>query len=132
MISNRIDRARKAVEFCHVGTERKGIIQTVFVPGHEGRKYRVILKRGKGLVTLECQRMLPYDTSVLCPGGCKTVCYHCMAALIFTAHQAGFDTSFCESKEDALRLKNLHEGALMMRVVSKHAPSNGCFAVFGK
>ena len=132
MLADRVNVARCAAEFCYVGTERNGKIHTVFVPGHEGKKYFVILKRDEKGLILECQHILPHSNAFLCPGGCKTVCYHQMAAVMFVAQQAGYRTAITETLGDAIRFTHLHDGATISRLMSKHAKDKVLFVVFYK
>ena len=107
--------ARAAAKFAQIITrDRNSKPIKISVPGHEGRKYSVILKRNGKEAVAECLLDEKFGSSP-CPS--HSICYHIKAAVIAAAEDAGYSVAFTKTREDAYKLKNF--GALVNKVVTK-------------
>jgi len=93
------------------------------VPGHEGRTYRVIVRRAKG-ISVECHQVHQYGEIQACPGNSKGLCYHSLGALRAMAREAKLQLAFVESVDVARKLLNLHPDGKAVKVTSFQGP--GC------
>lgn len=114
MNSERKNRAKAALEFCHImARDKQGRAVKVRVPGHLGKMHETILRWGEHTVSVECR----IDTGlgyVPCPGQ-GYVCYHGLAAVICACRDRGYKVSLGEL-DDLHRLKNL--GGLIIAIQS--------------
>lgn len=103
-----IQSARNVAEFVHVLARDSEGRPTLFnVPGHEGRQYKIELKRNGGLQATcrQFDRRGYYQT--VCKGNQHCVCYHVLASCTVAASEQGKELSWCESQQDAERLSNI-------------------------
>lgn len=111
-LNERVKEARAAARFVQIITrDAQGRAKTLYVPGHDGRKYQVILRHiqvdGRNVLTAECRmdaRQLGYKP---CQGNGRTVCYHAMAAVIASAQDGGYKVAFSEDPNVAVRLSHM-------------------------
>lgn len=103
-----VQSARNAKEFVQVlKSDSEGRPQMFLVPGHRGRRYRIVLERNSGLQAF-CYRGKgtlgnePEDHT--CDGNSHAVCYHVLAACLVAAEVQGKTLSWCDSQADAKRL----------------------------
>ena len=75
-------------------------IRSAMVPGTEGKRYHVILRRNNGEMMTEC-RMEVNGGHENCKGNSRTVCYHSIATLTLCAIEAKKKVAFCNDKESA-------------------------------
>jgi len=109
-----ITSARNVSEFVHVlAKDSEGRPTHLLVPGHEGRKYSVTLKRNGGL-SAHCFQIVS-STSASCKGSSHCICYHVLAACIVSASEQGKELSWCESQADAERLSNIEGKVFTVR-----------------
>ena len=75
--------AYKASEFCHtLQLDKDDRVKSVSVPGHEGKSYRVILRRNGAIsgeynraITTECH-LTTSNGDIPCKGNPDSICYH--------------------------------------------------------
>jgi len=102
-----ITSARNVSEFVHVlARDSEGRPIQFLVPGHEGRQYKVTLKRNGGL-RAECQQVGSIMHFTACKGNSHCVCYHVLAACIVSASEQGKELRWCLHKSDAERLNRI-------------------------
>jgi len=120
-----ISEAQAASRFAFPTKQESGTVKhKVIVPGHDGRRYTVLLRPIVGGYSGECL----LDTGALgtlpaclsAKGNNNGACYHIGAALLAVASQAGYKLAFCQNKAAAKRLRNLHNG-----IVLRYARHNG-------
>lgn len=108
MANPRYQKARRIFDNNLIGVtsrDRDGKIKTAIVPGSEGKRYQVILRRN-GKVSSECR----LDTGVGykgCRGNHSAVCYHSLAVMMAAAAEQGLKISFCDSQADADKLTRI-------------------------
>ena len=109
----RVEEARALAKFAKINRDIGSVFE-VFLPGHEAKNYRVILKwlrTGKDyIMQAECG----LDTSrghIPCKGNSNSVCYHSLASVIAVANAHGAEVSFAATEADAMRLVNLNTRA---------------------
>jgi hypothetical protein len=108
---DRKQRARLALEFCHVlsrDARRRAIV--VRVPGHLGKMHECILRWREHEVSVECRIDAGFGY-VACPGQ-SYVCYHGLAAVMYAFREQGYKLSLGELA-DLKRLKNLGAGFII-------------------
>lgn len=132
-LKERVEAARKASEFAQiVSRDFKGRVKSVLVPGHEGKRYQVFLKRGNGTLLTECQLETGMGF-IPCPGAGRSVCYHQMAGVIATAHDAGYEVQFCPDRHCADNIQKLYPGSTLHFEVSTQSDmTNGVWIVLRK
>lgn len=133
--------ARSAAKFARVVPQPKGIVKyKVYVPGHDGRHYLVLLRHEERanvdkptgviskfyVMTGECLLDIDkFGTPNACPSTATTnsPCYHTLAAVIALSESQGLDIAFAESQEDAGRTRRLHakDNPKMFRVAQHNA-----------
>jgi len=105
MLSN-LELARSAAEFvCIMQRDPLQRPTVILVPGHDAKRYRVILRWNKTSVSAECA----IDAGlgfIPCPSGDK-MCYHRRAALIAAFKDRGWVVHFGQSKDSLARLKRI-------------------------
>lgn len=115
--SERVKRARSAAQFANIVTrDARNRARVVYVPGHSGARYRVILRHetvgDTNVLSAECAK----DCGVVGFDPCKAkcVCYHSIAAVIAAAADARYDVRVAQSPKDAMKLCNFggHVAAL--------------------
>ena len=112
-LKDRVTEARRIAPF--VWTENG---RAFIVPGHEGRRYQVILKRRPGVIQVRCEQWTALGPTRRCPGNSAGVCYHGIAAIIAAAERRGYGVSFAENARDAARVRRLHPDGSVFSVVS--------------
>lgn len=119
-LAGRAQKARAAALFAVVtNRDGKGRVRNISVPGTNGKRRMVILRRhrvrgdpvtGWGLSTT-CNAIVERGSVVgyvPCPGNTYvTVCYSSMAAIVVALAEKGYDVSFCATAQDAVRLSTL-------------------------
>jgi len=102
-----IASARNVREFVYVlARDCEGRPSQFLVPGHEGRQYKITLKRN-GKLRAECQQVGSIMHFTACKGNQRCVCYHVLAACIVSASEQSKELSWCESQADAERLARI-------------------------
>jgi len=123
-LAARINRARHiaGMGLCSITSrDRDGRARTVTVPGTDGKRYQVIIRRSNGSWSTECRLECGLAGYQNCPGNAVTVCYHSFAA-IFTA---GMDNgcrvhSVTESLKAASLLKRLIKAKAVIKGLHSH------------
>jgi len=108
----RVKEARAATKFTQIITrDAQGKPKTLYVPGHDGKRYQVIVRRiqvaGRNVVTTECRQDAGRLGYKPCPGNGRTVCYHAMAAVIASAADSGYKVAFSDDANAAVRLSHM-------------------------
>lgn len=104
MLSERLELAKKASVFAHIQSrDPLGRAKVVLVPGHEGKRYRVILRWTKTRVSAECA-LDSVIGPVPCLGGSQTLCYHGLSAILAAFRDRNYNLAI---SENALGLKRL-------------------------
>ena len=111
-LSKRVTIAKSALSFVGILQYDKDNKPKVFVvPGSEGKQYRVILRRGNGVVSTECHLLVGGDNTVACKGNSNgAVCKHALTAVSKATDLANLSISFCEDEKSAKRLSNVSHG----------------------
>lgn len=106
MLQERVYEAKKLQGFIQIlDRDKTGKPCKLNVPGHEGRRYTVILRRQKGKLLAECLHS-EASSNWPCEGSNKSICYHCLAAIIATAADSGKKVTFFEEYKDAKNYSN--------------------------
>lgn len=120
----RVQKAKQALSFIGVTQrDKNGKPKTLIVPGSNGAKYQVILRRSGRVITAECAKELGQLGCENCKGNSHSLCYHSIAAIEFSLREAGFKSHWCETEEDAQRLFNALGGTIYL------AKSHNCNAM---
>jgi len=105
-LPERIKKSRSAVRFASVlHYDYRGCVTSVLLPGSDGKRYYVIVRRGKHIST-----ELNVDTGYGLqkpPFARRTLTYHALAAIMVAASEHGMTVKWCANREDALRLSNI-------------------------
>lgn len=152
-LKSRKQKANLATRFVGVlSKDKNNRPKTLEVPGSEGKRYHVILRRyrsksGFGVISAECRLFLGIGFSD-CKGNssrnnkiAETICYHSRAAIDFTiTHKwddskekwvdSGLKSFWAQNLEDAQRLQNLHKGNIF--VAKSHQNSAIAFILVTK
>jgi len=120
MNAKQISEAKSSAKFSQVvkrDTQNRPVV--VNVPGHEGRRYDVIIFRYKegDLPVLRCECLHSIQGQVHCAGGSKSFCYHCAAAVMVAVAESKKQVVFCQSEAKARKLSNL--GGMVVKCVSR-------------
>lgn len=109
MLKDRVIKARMAVSFASVlSTDKNGKVKTVLVPGSDGKRYHVILRRHGGVWSGECRLDVGPPGHVPCKGNANGYsCYHTITAVIVSAEEAGYHVQFTDAEPKARRLERL-------------------------
>lgn len=111
------ESARKVSEFTTVlQRDGKSQAKVVGVPGHEGKRYQVIICRDSGL-SVECNQDTPIGI-VPCKGNSKSICYHCLAAIIKAASEKNQEVAFCDSYTKASKLLQVKKAGVIVKLTS--------------
>ena len=100
---SRFQKARMIAELNLIGVlsrDPEDRIRSAIVPGTDGKRYHVILRRNNGAMTTEC-RLEVNGGNEPCKGNSRTVCYHSIAALTLCAIEAKKEVAFCNDKASA-------------------------------
>lgn len=117
-LGKRTEIARSALSFVGIlEKDKQGKPKVLIVPGSEGKRYQVIIRRHTNSVSCEC-RCETGIGFIPCKGNSlnDTVCRHSLTAIAFSARLAGKKVSFCESERDARRLGQL--GGRIIPIIS--------------
>jgi hypothetical protein len=107
-----IKEARASAIFAHVEKSSGSVYYKVHLPGHNGRRYLVLIRKENHdtftVLTGECLLDLDKLGSPIsdCPSG-NGVCYHMLASIIAIASMNHQTVQFTYKKDDARRLANL-------------------------
>lgn len=125
---NRFQRARAIAKNNLVGIvehDRDGRAKVLVVPGSEGKRYEVIIRRN-GKMTTECR----LDTGIgyrPCKGNNHSVCYHSIAALIVAAQERECEVAICRTEGEA-KLRTRIDGR-KFEVTNFHGEGNPVWLV---
>jgi len=114
----RVTLAKQTASFARVVTEDSdGRVTRVALPGHNGRRYEVILRHDRSCIIAKCLQDFGTLGMQLCKA-CERglVCYHALAAVEVRA--VGYSISWCGDEGSARLLSNL--GGTPFRVKSSH------------
>ena len=112
--------------------------KVLIVPGSEGKRYQVIIRRFENLadkiVTCEC-RLETGHGYLGCLGnghrkGTETLCYHSQAAIDFCLKEVHLKGFWCSSYEDALKLNQMKKGQVLE--IRSHQSSGRKWVVISK
>jgi hypothetical protein len=118
MDAKRRQQIKAAALFTFVSKrDGNGRASAIDVPGHEGRRYMVLIKRN-GHVEVECLQDTPLG-DVPCQGGLRSFCFHSYAALEIAAREAGRQVVWCKDEPAAKRLSRV--GGNVLKVVGKRS-----------
>lgn len=112
--------AKATAIFARVLTvDSEGKVMRVALPGHNGRRYEVVLQHRGTHLEAKCLQ----DFGTLGMQLCKVcarggICYHVLAAIEVRANEAGYSVSWCGDEGSARLLSNL--GGTPFRVQSSH------------
>ena len=127
--NDRVEEARAAERFISVlrrdGKNRPTILS---VPGHEGKRYTVVLVRDDVAKTVRVKCLHSGNVSDICEGNYRSVCYHSFAAIMFCAVEAGFSVKIFDNEADA---KKAGKAENRIQVVG-HTSGKVFFAVLKK
>lgn len=117
--TDRIAEAKAAAKFTQI-VKRDASNRPVLldVPGHSGRRYTVIIRRQKGIISTECLHSL--QGQAYCKGGLQTICYHGFAAIIAMATEAGKQVVFFEDEKEARKYGNFGGTAVPIKSYSNN------------
>lgn len=93
-----------------VERDKEGRVNKVNVPGHEGRRYQVIIRRESGTLSVECRQdidKLGYKPCQAAAHG--NMCYHVRHALLVAANAAGLQLAFFKQRPS---IKGIGSGML--------------------
>ena len=113
-----IPEAQSASKFALVTKKSNSTVKyKVTIPGHDGKRYMVLLRRISGGYTGECLLDAgALGTPAVCLSATKSTnsaCYHISAALLAVAASAGYKLAFCQNEAAAKRLRNLYNGIVL-------------------
>lgn len=108
-LAYRVENTKASARFAKI-VSRSNTRAVVLVPGHEGKQYKVILRKynvhGESVTSAECLLTTGVGDS-LCKGNktVKGICYHSMAAI--EAVCVSGNPVWTANREDAIRLSHL-------------------------
>ncbi len=112
--------ARRAAEFVRgVDYDIQGRLESAVVPGHEARLYCVSFRRGMDVMNCQCRR----DTGDICKGNKHSICFHVLAALVFTARRHKMRLTFCKTQERAQLISRT--GGTIVELISDQSQKRG-------
>lgn len=107
MLKKQVVEAKKLQGFVQIlGRDKMGKPCKFIVPGHAGRRYMVILRRQKGKLLVECLHN-EAGSNWECEGSSKSICYHCLAAVMAAAADGGKTVVFFAEYAAAKKYSNL-------------------------
>lgn len=109
MLKDRVIKARHAAPFASVlSTDKDGNVKTAIVPGSDGKRYHVILRRFGGVWSGECRLDCGPAGHIPCKGNAHEYsCYHTITAVIVAAEEAGYHVQFTDAEPKARLLERL-------------------------
>lgn len=104
-----------------VQKDAKGRPTVLLVPGSQGKRYQVILRRvSVDLMTCECRLEAGKIGHIGCLGNSHrgqnrrdVLCKHSQWAVQFAIEEAGMEQAWCEEYEDALKLNQIKKGKII-------------------
>jgi len=99
---NRIQKAHAIANMNLIGVTQRDTderIKVAIVPGADGKRYQVIIRRNS-IITSECA-LITGNGQERCLGNLNSLCYHSLAVLVQSAHEAEKMVAFCSQKENA-------------------------------
>ena len=111
-LSKRVEIAKSALPFVGiVERDKAGRPKVLLVPGSEGKRYQVILRRFPNGISAEC-RCETGIGHIPCKGNSlnETVCRHALTAISKSVSLVGMRVSFCQNEQDAKRLSHVTHG----------------------
>lgn len=109
-------------------TDSKGRARVVEVPGSEGKRYQVIIRRGKGFIEGEC-RLETGAGLIDCQGNRSGVCYHVITAISHASRERGFIASITGNFINAERIARMtHQPVIEIR--SRQQSKRKLYATF--
>ena len=100
--NERIVDAKAAARFISVLRRDERSRPTILsIPGHEGKRYTVVLVRNDAEKTVRVKCLHSGNMSDICEGNYRSVCYHSFAAIMFAAKEAGFSVRIFDNEADA-------------------------------
>ena len=127
--NDRVEEARAAERFISVLRRDERKRPTILsVPGHEGKRYTVVLVRDDAAKTVKVKCLHSGNMSDICEGNYRSVCYHSFAAIMFAAKEAGFSVKIFDNEADA---KKAGKAENRIQVVG-HTSGKVFFAVLKK
>ena len=112
-LPERVKKARAAIRFAKVlRYDYRGRVQSVILPGSDGKHYHVIVRRGKSI-----SAELNVDTGSGLqkpPFARRTLTYHALAAVMIAASEQGKTVKWCANRADAQRLSNIEGKAFRL------------------
>jgi len=103
-LAERVQRAKMAAEFAVVTKNKAGQVKKVDLPGHDGKRYMVIVKRTSDGIHTDCYVETKQIGSVPCKGNEHATCYHTLAAVVVAAKQMNGEVRFAETEIAADKL----------------------------
>ena len=103
-LAERVARAKMAAEFAVVTKNKAGQVKKVDLPGHDGKRYMVIVKRTSDGIHTDCYVATRQIGSVPCKGNEHATCYHTLAAVVVAAKQMNGEVRFAETEIAADKL----------------------------
>lgn len=106
-LPNRVEKANAAQKFAQViQRDRNDKIKSIIIPGSNGKRYQVIIRRGKNGLSTELL-LLQGNHGYVKPDYTKQITYHQMATVQMAANESGYKISWCANRDDAIRLAKL-------------------------
>ncbi len=99
---NRIEKEHAIANMNLIGVTKRDAdkrIKVANVPGSDGKQYQVIIRRN-GSITAEFA-LITGNGEERCLGNLNSLCYHSLAVLVQSAHEAEKLVAFCNQKENA-------------------------------
>lgn len=84
--------------------DNHGRARTIEVPGSDGARYRVIIRRGFNTIETECSKSMGHSGHAHCQGNMSGVCRHSIAATIKSMEEAGYIARFRKDRGQAAKL----------------------------
>lgn len=120
-LPKRIDEARALARFAKIIRDTGGVFE-IQLPGHQAKRYRVILrwvKTGKDWILQSECGVETHCGHMDCKGNQFNVCYHTIAAVIAMAESHKKQVSFAATEAKATKLVNIKNRAV--RLLSKQS-----------
>lgn len=113
--------------------DARGRITKALIPGSEGKRYSVILRRVQAHIETQCYLDINGTTTEPCPGNTYHVlCYHVQATLLKAAREAGFQhVAFCYKLKSARKLLNLGTYQYVQMIWSRQS-KRAVYMVYGR
>lgn len=100
--NDRVEEAKAAAHFVSVLRRDERNRPTILsIPGHEGKRYTVVLVRDDVEKTVRVKCLHSGNVSDICEGNYRSVCYHSFAAILFSVKEAGYSVRIFDNEADA-------------------------------